>query len=278
MLLQKKRTLAVVFISVVMAILRAVLVYYNMEKNSYENDTYYLPDNLYVKMFNAFAIASVILFIAFAISLLFQKKTNIVHDLSASPAGMLLLAFSMFFVVAIFVKRVLINTETIEYIEPTEPTAISIICVALSLVCGIIFLILGLKNEKTMPSNATLSLLMIVPMAFSGLRLVETFMESNAAPLASSGDFRILGLASVLLFFLYDGKSYISPKSSVMFYTFASLSLLFLLVYSIPNIVLHCFGTFAFDERAAYSVADIGIAVYICSRMFNAKIQTSVEE
>jgi hypothetical protein len=88
-----------------MAILRAVIVYYNMEKNSYENDTYYLPDNLTVKIFNALAIASVILFIAFALSLLFTKKTNIYHGRSASPAGMLVLAFAMFFVVAASISK-----------------------------------------------------------------------------------------------------------------------------------------------------------------------------
>lgn len=275
MLLQKKRSLAVVFVSVVMAILRAVLVYYKMEKNSYENDTYYLPDSLSVQIFNALTIASVVLFVALAISLVFRKKTNISHDLSSSAAGMLVLAFSMFFAVAVFAKRNIINPPIAE----TEgPSAIAIGCIALALACGIIFLILGLKSEKSMPSNATLSLLMIVPMAFSALRLVETFMESNSAPSASSGDFRILGLATLLVFFLYDGKSYISPNSAVMFYIFSSLSLLFLLVFSVPNIVLHCIGTFSFDESAAYSVVDIGIAVYVCSRMFGAKLKTEVEE
>ncbi len=272
MLLQKKRTLAVVLITIVMAILRAVVVYYNMEKNSYENDTYYLPDNLTVNVFNALAIASVVLFIAFALSLLFTKKTNVYHDLSASPAGMLVLAFSMFFAVAVIAKRYFMTTEETVY------SPIAIACVGLALVCGLIFLVLGLKSQKTMPSNATLSLLMLFPTALSALRLVESFIETNAAPLASSGDYRILGLASLLIFFLYDGKSYIHPKTAVMFYLSAFLSVFFLLVYSVPNLALHCFGTFSFDERAAYSVVDIGICVYICSRMFNAKLKTSVEE
>lgn len=275
MILQKKRTVAVVLISAVMAVLRAVLVYYTMEKNSYVNDTYYLPDNLFVRIFNALTIASVVLFVGFAISLIFEKKRNIVHDLSSSLAGMLVLAFSLFFVVAVFLKRNFVETKIVE----TEgPSAISVVCVALALVCGIIFLVLGLKSEKSIPSNTSLSLLMIVPTAFTGIRLVRAFVESNAAPSASSGDFRILGLATLLVFFLYDGKSYISPRSSVMFNTFASLSLLFLLVYSIPNIALNCFGTFAFGESAAYSVVDIGISVYVCSRMFGAKLKTDVEE
>ena len=271
MVLQKKRSLVAVLVTVVMTVLRAVVVYYNMEKNNYENDTYYLPDNLTVRIFNALAIASIVLFVAFALSLLFTKKTSIYHDLSASPAGMLVLAFSMFFVVALFAKK-LVVTEEVTY------SPISLACVALALVCGLIFLVLGLKSQKSMPSNAVLSLLMLFPTTFSALRLVERFMDSNAAPLASSGDYRILGLASLLIFFLYDGKSYIHPKSAVIFYLSAFLSVFFLLVYSVPNLALHCFGTFSFDEHAAYSVADIGISVYICSRMFNAKLKTSIEE
>ena len=41
MVLLKKRSLVAVLVTVVMTVLRAVVVYYNMEKNNYENDTYY---------------------------------------------------------------------------------------------------------------------------------------------------------------------------------------------------------------------------------------------
>ena len=113
---------------------------------------------------------------------------------------------------------------------------------------------------------------MILPIAFSAMRLVETFLESNAAPLASSGDYRIIGLASVLVYFLYEGKSYVTKNTAVIYYLSGYFSVFFLLVYSVPNLVLHCFGAFPFDSGAAYSVADLGICAYACSRMFRAKL------
>jgi hypothetical protein len=263
-ILQKKRTLVAVAVSVIMAILRTLVVVYNMEKNSYETSTYYLPENIYVKSFDTVTVVFVLLFVMLAISLLFSRRTDVELDNANSTESMILLAFTLFFAAFVCGKNILASEE--------EIFGIPFVCAVLALATGVAFLILGTRTVKKTPACSTLSLVMILPIAFSGMRLVETFLESNAAPLASSGDYRILGLASVLVYFLYEGKSYVTKNTAVIYYLSGYFSVFFLLVYSLPNLVLHCFGAFAFDSCAAYSVADIGICAYICSRMFRAKL------
>jgi hypothetical protein len=235
-----------------------------MEKNNVDCDTYYLPDgHIWVTLFSIVSV----LFTLFAVFLALRSKNRPVvldHKGSAGPAslvlGFLLVGASLVY---------LFSSEATKY---AGGSLMKLVIIA-AVLSAIAFIVLGFRSNSPETSKGFLAVLTVFPIVFSALRLLADFIQTSATPLASSGAYHILGLTAALLYFLAEGKTYVSDSNSKTYFLFGYISILFLLVYAVPNLILHCFGVFMFDYNAAFSAVDIGIAIYVSARMMTAKIK-----
>ena len=260
----------VAFVSFAMAVLRTVIIQYDMEKNGIENETYYLPDNAEVVVFTVAAVIFALLFVFCAVFFGRKHSVTLCRSYGAVPAGSLTLAFALIGAAAVYIATIVRNgSESV--------TVIGILILVTTLLSAIKFIISGVRYDKTL-KNTYHALAAIAPIMLCILRLLGDFIRSSAAPLASSGAYHILGLCAALVYFLTEGKSYVIKTSGSILYAFGYLSVFFLLVYSVPNLFMHCFGFFEFDYYAAYSVVDIGLVVYIITRLSSEKKKKKCEE
>ncbi len=281
---RKQTVLFVAAVSFVMAILRTFIVSVNLEKNSDSADIYYLPDNFVVLFFS---IASVVLVLAFFVSAFKNRNHPIKFDdmQTASSIGSLLAAFLTFgTVIAYFFtysdeKSAPIFTangapnRNVTNIQ--DNTIIETLVVAFAVACALKFLISGLKNHKDNKlGDKAVAVLTLFPIFFSALRLLDDFIQTSAIPFASSNGYHMVSLVAVLLFFLVEGKSYVFDSKSLLPEFFGYTAIFTLLVFAIPDVVLHSFGTFAFDSNTAFALTDIGFAIYITLRLHSAKAVT----
>lgn len=267
---QKKSVLGMVLVSLVMAILRTVIISVNMEKNVADNDTYYLPDSLEFYVYAVFTVILTVLIIFASIMLCKKSRLQLSPEQGMVPAASLILAFAL-------IGSALFYTIAFAF-KSMEFTVFEFLVFLFCVFSAINFIFSGLRFNANKENPARLSTLALVPLALSVFRLVSDFIASSAAPLASSGVYHLVGLIAVLLFFLFEGKSYVLPVSAAAYTCFGYISIYFLLIYSFPNLVMHCFGVFAFDYAATFSVIDLGLVVYISARLAGMRrVKTKAE-
>ena len=264
MRLQKLHIIAVVAVSCLMAALRTVIVTSCMEKNAVDTNTYYLPDSLEVILFAVVSAISVITFFCSALALGKKRVAKLDRSFGSVQAGSLILAFSL-------VGAALVYGLTFFGSDTLQIDFFGKMVFVFTILSAVRFLYCGLRYNTKRSYNTIDAITALAPIMLSMFRLFGDFIRTGTAPLASSGAYHIIGLIIVMLFFLCEGKSYVSDISSITYIFFGYLSIYFLLVYSLPNLVLHCFGTFRFDYLAAYSVVDLGLVVYISARLASSK-------
>lgn len=278
--IRKKNVLFVTAISVVMAVLRTVLVSVNLEKNSGNADIYYLPENFAVI---AFAVASAILVLAFLVSAFrFGRNTVEFDDAPISASiGSLVASFTLIGT-AISYFFVFGNEQTTDYfangmpqrdiVNIQTPSLLEIFVVAFAVASALKFLLFGIRNQKSGKIRpSAVAVLSLFPIIYSALRLLNDFINTSAIPLASSNAYHMLSLVAGLLFFLTEGKSYVSESKAWLpdFYGYSAVFMI--LVFAIPNLILHSFGTMTFDVDASFCIGDLGIAFYIVSKLYCSK-------
>ncbi len=263
----KKRVGTVVAVSVIMAFLRTVVIINNME-NNYNNYTYYLLDNF---QSNSFSILAVIVIpLLFALGFFYGKGKKAVPQLSdvVNSAASCTLAFVIFGTFIIFAQNCFTKPETLG--------TLNYVVAFLSVLSVAVFLFAGLNagNPKL------LSVLILLPVLFITARLLCDFLSTSAAPFANSGAYHLIGMAVLLLFLFCEGKSYLSIGSAIYFFGFGYIAIFLLLIYAVPNLILHClgFGVFYFDYSAALSVVDIVFVFYIAARLVSATTVPLKEE
>ena len=262
---QKTRIGVVAVISLIMAALRIFLISAYIEKNSFAIDTYYLPDKPEITAFTAVSALFLVLFLYLGFSSGKKKLVNLEQSRIGVSAASLLLAFaligaSLFYSVQLF-------SEGAEF-KLTEFAVF-----VLALLTAVIFLISGLRFNKPQKSEGFYATAALIPIFFSAVRILADFIATSSAPLASSGAYHIISLVAVLLYFLAEGKSYVVEVSAASHSAFGFVSLLFLLVYAIPDLVLRCSGSLPFNLSAAFSLVDVCIAIYIAVRLATTKIE-----
>lgn len=264
--MQKKLVGLVLPLSVVMAVLRTVLINSKMEKAQAFSD-YYLPKTFSTNAFTVGAFACIGLFAVLALLACKGKRAVPDKKNSTVSAASCMLAFIQFGTVIIFV---------ITYAaSPFEITGLQFITLLLSVLSGGVFLASAVKffNEKVLAAFA------LCPMFLSVFRLLHDFISTNAAPLANSGAYHITGLVALMLFFLCLGKAYVSKGSAALYYFFGYIAVFLLLVYAVPDLILNCFVvSFSFGYESALSVADIVIAVYICTNLATTDLVVAKKE
>ena len=281
MSIRKKNLWFVLAVSVVMSILRTFIVSTNLEKNSANADIYYLPENFIVV---AFASAFAILVLAFLTSSIrFGRKTVVFDDHeTASSVGSLIAAFLVLgTTVAYFIVLSISQAKAPSgYGPPTkggitglqDVSVLEILVIAFAIASALKFLLIGIRNHKSDGlSSSSLAILSLFPIVFASLRLLNDFVKTSAIPMASSNAYHMISLVALLLFFLVEGKSYVSESKSVLVDFYGYVAIFSLLVYAIPDLVIHLFGTFDFDMAACFSIADLGFATYVITRLYSTK-------
>ncbi len=259
----KKNGVGIVLaLGLIFSAFRTVLVALNIEVNNvYENETYYLPDEF---AFKAFGIATVLAgVLAFYLAFITGRKKQIEFDNKhfAVSATSCMLAFVMMGEAVVFFVT--------HYKSNMVPQRLELIMILLSAASGIMFLVNGVR----VGNSSLLAKCTLLPLAFSAVRLIEEFIRASSTPLASSGAYHIIGLCAVLLYFLCEGKAFSGIGSAAYYYFYGYLSILLLLIYSVPKIILPCFGPFIFDYYTFLSVIDIAMVIYIASRMSSVSLR-----
>lgn len=253
---------AVSVLSLIMAALRTLIVHLRMEKNAVDNETYYLPDKPDVVLFAIVCVVllAVFAFLAFAIGK--RQRIALVKSNTLVPAGSLVMAFALLFAAFVYARDVFLA-------ESVTHTTIGLLVFVFTLLSTVKFFFSGF-SEKVNYSPTLRAIAAIAPILLMVFRLLGDFIRRSAVPFSSSGAYLLLSVISLMLFFLIEGKSYVSTASAVGYYFFGFTSILLLLVHAFPNLVLHCFGVFPFNYYAAFSVVDIAAAVYVAFRLTSA--------
>lgn len=257
----KKQTVIAGALCFALAVVRTFIVYNNMEKNIYETDTYYVSDGIASKMFLVCFFACIALFVFFAVKYCRGKRVVANRNSDFVSVASCSLGFVLIGTFIIFVYDFLKISSAVD----------GFVCMVaiFSVFSAIVFLMMGLKSCPKKLSSAC----MLLPILMVVFRILKDFIGANSAPLASSGAYHIMSLSFLLLFFLCEGKGFLSKGSAVLYYLFGLLAMLFLAVYGLPNLILRCFGTLIFDYDGAFSVVDLLSAVYIYGRLASGKLK-----
>ena len=253
--------------SILLAVIRTAIIINNMEKTSVDENAYYLPATDGVIAFGvmAFVFCAAMVVISFFIG---RKKICTV-DLksSASASTSLIYAFTLVFLFAVYVY--FIASQRHEY------TGMECAVSALALLSALYFLLSGvLACRKTDCSAEKLALPALLPVFYCAIRLLNDFLKKNSAPMESSGAYHILSLAAVMLFFFVEGRSLIKPTPLSVYLICGVSSLVLLIIYALPDLIVHGSGLLEFDYYTFASIADLCVAGYICSRMITCKALT----
>ncbi len=270
MFLKKNGVGIMLALGLVFSAVRTVLVALNIEVNHiYEDETYYLPDGF---AFTAFGIATVV---AVALALYMAVFTGRKHRVDFDHKNFVVSAVSCILAFVLLGEAVMFFVS--HYKANLLPEKIELLMIIFAALSGVSFLVNGVRVGDS-PRLAKYTLL---PLAFSIVRLIEEFIRASTTPLASSGAYHIIGLCAVLLYFLCEGKAFAGMGSAALYYFYGYVSILLLLIYSVPKVILPCFGPFAFDYYTFLSVVDIALVIYIASRLHSTKLikmQESTEE
>ncbi len=248
-------------LGLIFSAVRTVLVSFNIEVNNvYEDETYYLPESF---AFKAFGIATV-LAVAIALYLAFlagrKKKVDFDHKHFAVSAASCILAFVLLGEAVFFFVS--------HYMSKAIPERLELLMIIFAVLSGVSFLVNGVR----VGNSELLAKCTLLPLVFSILRLIEEFIRASTTPLASSGAYHIVGLCAVLLYFLCEGKAFAGIGSGAFYYFYGYASILLLLIYSVPKIILPCFGPFEFNYYTFLSVVDIFMVIYIASRLSSTSL------
>ncbi len=257
---RKKHIGLLLIVAAVLSVLRTVIVICGMEKNVYETDTYYLSDSIVNDIFTVIFVAALLVFLLIAVKI--GKGCRFEFDLknSSVSGASCMLGFFMFGAAFIYGYNMIFGGGTV--------TNIGITIAVFSVLSGISLLLYALH----VCSKKVFALFALMPIILSAVRLLGDFIRTSATPLASSGAYHISGLALALLYFYCEGKAFVNGGSAAVYLAMGYSSVLFLAVYSVPNLILHCFGAFTFDHYAMFSAVDLVAAGYIAARMSSANI------
>ncbi len=267
MSVQKKRAVAVVSASVIMAALRALIVHLFMEKNAHSAETYSLPSNGAVIGFAAAAVLFVAVFALLAAKFGRKKTVSFGSDSLSVSVGSLVLGFTL-------IAEVIVCLQSL-FQNEVSSVSLAVAIIFLSLVCAVIFLLNVSDSLSKRLSGNTRAALAILPILLTAIRLLGDFIRTNVMPFESSGAYHLISLVAVLLYFLCEGKSHSGSGSAGICLFFGFSAIFFLLIYAVPNIANFCFGNFDFDYYSGFSLVDIATAVYIACRISNCKISAS---
>lgn len=146
-----------------------------------------------------------------------------------------------------------------------ENTFISFLMKGFALLTAAYFLVSSASD--ILSKQKTLHLLFsMAPIFFCALRLLNTFINNSALPLASAGGYRIIGMIAAMLFFLNEGKLLLGVKTASAYLFTGYTAAIFCAAYDLPLMItgIRNGGT---GPDAAYSLLTLGLVAYILTRI-----------
>ena len=260
-----KRAAFIFFIfGAVMALLRSVMVVRHIEINAYDSKAYTLPDG---GVFTAFAVAAALFCALLGVFTLAKcLRTACLPDKTDPlPAGATLAC-----ALALFCQAALFAVYALEKTVEVKPFAA--IAAALALLSSLIYFLppgvqfmRGVKRD--LPASAGM-----LPVFYFAARIIDVFTNNNAAPMESSGAYRLLSLVAAMLFFLAEAVSAVHPTALSRFFFCGGVASVMLFIHSVPDIVLRMCGFISFEYSAMLSVCDLLFALYICVRIGTSSV------
>ncbi len=145
-------------------------------------------------------------------------------------------------------------------------SVLMLVSAALSVVCTISFIALGVKQTQALPESSAFLFRNIVLTLWCCSEMLLVFFDHSSESNTSEYVFVILFLYFASLFFVKYGKLafYNGPTYATTFSLLASGSLmaLFGFVLSVPNLVASCYGVTSWQSFSPFSCVAFPLAVY----------------
>ncbi|MEG1743009.1 MAG: hypothetical protein RR246_02460, partial [Clostridia bacterium] len=113
------------------------------------------------------------------------------------------------------------------------------------------------------------SALYIFPVITIIYRLITDFVKQKDYPTTSTTAFYIISLICLMLFLTYECKNSVKAANTKLYVTMALLSVMYLLIFAVPNLILSAFWLLELNEKILISAIDIVFALYAFSKAYS---------
>lgn len=201
------------------------------------------------------------LFIAAVLTIVFAfflKRAPLSSDLAKGRAGISLLSF--------LCAAGLAGQLVLQFIQTNNWSVLALVSTALSVVCLVSFLALGIRQSQASSGSNAFLFRNIVLTLWCCAEMLTVFFDHSSESNTSEYVFVILFLYFSSLFFVKYGKLAFfdgpTDQSSFSLLISSSLMSLFGFVLSVPNIVAGCYGVASWENFSPFSCVAFPLAIY----------------
>ncbi len=109
----------------------------------------------------------------------------------------------------------------------------------------------------------------ILPVLFGIYWLMYEFIDQNKYSINSSSVFHIVALILLMLFFAYEAQNAAGKLRPKIYCAVALLSVLFMLIDALPNLILSCFWMFGLNVLVLMDAIELVLALYIFAKVYS---------
>ena len=267
----KKSLLTVLAVSIIMSIMRTVVILDNIESKNITSDIYFLDESASVISFAIVTLVFVVLFFAIAFRSGRKRACSFpANTLSVNVASIIcsfaLLGESIIYLIFVLGKNPSFGTIDV---STFNHSGLDVAVIIFSLISAIYFFYVGFAGHSS--NNNLLAIGALMPIFTAVFRLLADFVRQSTTPLASSGAYNILSIIALMLFLLAEGKTIAGVGSAFMVTFTGYSSILLLMTYSLPNLLIHSFWFPSFNYITAFSIVDLCFVIYVSIRLFTLK-------
>lgn len=268
----KVTSLAVLFASVLLAVIRVAVLTNSVEISAaYAEPHYLISVNASTVSFAVAFVAVVALTVLFVV-LRFKKPVSVFEairpgytvDLSVYPPsvlfttalnGFMLFSSGLYYIYLFFSERTF---------------SVAFVILAIMMVCSSIGFIYSafIAKSKVVPNMSVW--FKVIPIFMGIYWLMYEFIAQNRYQVNSSAAIHIIGLVLLMMFFAQDAINAAGKLNHKTYFITAALSVLFLFVDAVPNLLLTCFWMFKLDDFVLLYAVELVLALYAFSKFFTA--------
>lgn len=265
-------SLAMLFSAIVLAVARIIVLMDSVEINDAYTDSHYLIN------VNASTVSFVVVFLLIALlasiylCVKFKSSDTVFEalrpgstvDLSVYPPSVLFTtALSGFMLLSSGVYYIYL------YIFDNSISAAFLVLAIMLVISSVGFIYSAfIAKGKIITSKAVW--FKIVPVFMSIYWLMYEFIGQKQYQVNSSSAIHILGLICLMMFFAHDAINASGKGTSKVYFVSALLSVLFMFVDALPNLLLSCFWMFKLDVSILLYAVEIVLSLYAFSKVFTA--------
>lgn len=268
----KVASLAVLFESVFLAVIRVAVLTDSVEISAAYAEPHYLISVNASTVSFAVAFAAVVALTVLFVVLRFKNPVSVFEAIR--PGNTVDLAVyppSVLFTTALNGFMLLSSGLYYIYIFVSERAfSAGFVVLAAMMVCSSVGFIYSafIAKGKVVP-NASVWF-KVVPIFMSIYWLMYEFIAQNRYQVNSSAAIHIIGLVVLMMFFAQDAINAAGKLNRKAYFISAALSVLFLFVDAVPNLLLSCFWMFKLDVFVILYAVELVLALYAFSKVFTA--------